>query len=605
MDAIAQARRWLRPAGGWTTARGRARVVLACGFVLASGVMVAASGRWRPFRWRVPGAGQPSLLPAFLPALLPALLLAFLLAVPVRPAAAQGLDHDEFEAWLETSRHGDDTFAERRFVLTFRHPSARPGQVVDWRLELTAPDGRVVERWRGIGELTGGTGRQVVSWRPSGPRPPRGVYRLRMIAMPHGDSGSAVEQQRPITVGAAPLPLPPRAAAAVPAGVAGLAGPPRMAGWNDWDVYLGNLHSQTSHSDGGGDVATCRGAQHPQSAQAGPAEAYAYAAGHGLDFLLASEHNHMYDGSEGTDPTADPARAKALYRAGLDQAAAFNGAHPGFVALYGLEWGVITNGGHLNILNTPELLGWERNDAGQLIGDTFTGKNDYRALYTLMRERGWLGQFNHPSDNQFRVAGRSMGWTEDGDAVMALCEVANSAAFSARTDEGETRISLYDRMCDRALEAGYHVAFSSNQDNHCANWGTAAPNRTAVLLPKGQPFTPATLLDAIRARRVFATMDKGSLLMLTANGRMMGERLANRGTLTLSVLYRNEAGRAASELVIVEGVPGRNGTPTPIVLMGGDVTVAPAPGEHYYYARLTQDDGKMLWSAPVWVTQQP
>jgi hypothetical protein len=32
-------------------------------------------------------------------------------------------------------------------------------------------------------------------------------------------------------------------------------------------------------------------------------------------------------------------------------------------------------------------------------------------------------------------------------------------------------------------------------------------------------------------------------------------------------------------------------------------TIVPAPGEHFYYARVTQDDGNMLWSAPVWVTQ--
>ncbi|MBW8894458.1 MAG: hypothetical protein JF617_21035, partial [Burkholderiales bacterium] len=32
-------------------------------------------------------------------------------------------------------------------------------------------------------------------------------------------------------------------------------------------------------------------------------------------------------------------------------------------------------------------------------------------------------------------------------------------------------------------------------------------------------------------------------------------------------------------------------------------STTPAVGEHFYYAKLTQDDGKMLWSAPVWVTQ--
>jgi hypothetical protein len=34
-----------------------------------------------------------------------------------------------------------------------------------------------------------------------------------------------------------------------------------------------------------------------------------------------------------------------------------------------------------------------------------------------------------------------------------------------------------------------------------------------------------------------------------------------------------------------------------------DVTTAPGPGAHFYYAKVTQDDGKVSWSAPVWVAQ--
>ena len=43
------------------------------------------------------------------------------------------------------------------------------------------------------------------------------------------------------------------------------------------------------------------------------------------------------------------------------------------------------------------------------------------ALYGLMRERGWLGQFNHPAvSGQFTVAGQPLGYTPDGDAAMVL-----------------------------------------------------------------------------------------------------------------------------------------------------------------------------------------
>jgi hypothetical protein len=40
-----------------------------------------------------------------------------------------------------------------------------------------------------------------------------------------------------------------------------------------------------------------------------------------------------------------------------------------------------------------------------------------------MRERGWLGQFNHPaSAGQFLVNGQPLGYTADGDAAMVLAK---------------------------------------------------------------------------------------------------------------------------------------------------------------------------------------
>ena len=369
-------------------------------------------------------------------------------------------------------------------------------------------------------------------------------------------------------------------------------------------VDLGNLHSQTNHSDGGGALDTCKGSQPPQSAALGPADAYAYAQRHGLDFLMTSEHNHMFDGSDGANAGADPAAVKALYRSGLQAAAAWNVAHPDFLGIYGQEWGVINNGGHLNILNSGELLGWERNKAGELLADTATPKNDYATLYALMRARGWVGQFNHPRDGQFVIGGKALAWTPDGDAAMLLCEVMNSNAFSVNTDESEPLLSNFEAGCNKLLEAGYHIAFSSNQDNHCANWGASSGNRTGVLLERGKRLTSTTLLAALKARRVYATMDKNAELVLTANGRLMGERFNNKGPLSLQIDYTHKNRRRPAAINLFHGVPGRNGEVT-ILSRKAKTVFTPKAGEHFYYARVTQHDGKMLWSAPVWITQQP
>jgi len=187
--------------------------------------------------------------------------------------------------------------------------------------------------------------------------------------------------------------------------------------------------------------------------------------------------------------------------------------------------------------------------------------------------------------------------------MMALCEVANSTAFSTNDRESETRRSNYEAACNKLLEAGFHVAFSTNQDNHCANWGTAYSNRTGILVPNGTALGRDSFVEAVRARRVFATMDKGSQLVLTANGRLMGERFTNSGPLTLVANFASTTGKQVAAVAIMEGVPGRGGMVTQLS-SEATTTFTPAPGAHFYYAKVTQADGNVLWSAPVWVMQE-
>jgi hypothetical protein len=509
-------------------------------------------------------------------------------------------EHQEFEATLDAPYHGENRADARTFTLSFDYPGLSGRRSVHWRLELVAPNGQPVQRWQGQATLSGRPLDVPVRWQGklASRSPVPGVYRVRLRA----DAGDEeVEQSWDIAVGSLPAPALP-AFAPLPGRHAVLQAAP-APGALPYTVYYGNLHSQTRDSDGGAALDSCKGAQDPQTAPFGPDAAFPYAREHGLDMLMVSEHNHMYDGSDGTKADADPAAARALYQSGLRTAREFSAQHKDFLALYGMEWGVISNGGHLNIFNSDELLGWEKNGKGELLADTATTRNDYGALYTLMRKQGWIGQFNHPSlKDQFKVNGVALAWTEDGDEAMALCEVMNSSAFSTNEKEGETRRSNFEAACNKLLEAGYHVAFSSNQDNHCANWGASYTNRTAVLVPNGEPLTRDSFVAALKARRVFATMDKESQLVLSANGHLMGERFDNRGALRLSVQFANGAGRRAATVAIMEGVPGRNGVVTQLAGEAA-VTITPMPGPHFYYAKLTQDDGKVLWSAPVWVNQ--
>ena len=206
------------------------------------------------------------------------------------------------------------------------------------------------------------------------------------------------------------------------------------------------------------------------------------------------------------------------------------------------------------------------------------------------------------ADDFVKTGLADFGYTADGDAVMVLAEVLNSSAFSHNITETETSRSSYEIAFNTILERGYHVAPSSDQDNHCANWGASFTNRTGVLIPSGTALSQASFLDALRARRVFATEDKTAQVVLTANGHVMGERFSNTGPLTLTVNYASSSGQSVQRVQLFEGVPGSNGAVSSLS-ENASTTTTPASGDHFYYAKVTETNGLMLWSAPVWITE--
>ncbi|TBR08001.1 MAG: carbohydrate-binding protein CenC, partial [Lysobacter sp.] len=576
------------------------------------------------------------------PALRSAILAALLTAVTGMSHANDfgHPDHYEFDASINAAfRVEAGRFPIR---LHFDYPGAGERTAAAWVLESIARDGRVVARSTGMTRLAG---RHVIvpAWwngRDMANRPaPAGYYTLRLRAVPtvaipndrglsigarvaeaFNDFGDEmVEQKLDVQLGqVAPdrvvrrVALPtaataPRRTAAATGANGGMISAQSVAATDGlaYTVYYGNLHSQTNHSDGGGAISSCTGSQAPQAGAFGPADAYAMMRTQAKgDFLLASEHNHMYDGSTGTNTAATPASANALFNSGITAASNYNAANANFLAMYGLEWGVISNGGHLNILNPDALANWELNSSGQLIGTVNTPKSNYASLYATMKQRGWVGQFNHPATTgQFLINSVPLAFDANGAEVMALAEVLNTSAFSTNTSQTETSRSTYTGAWNILLERGYKVAPATNQDNHCANWGLSFTNRTGVLLPSGTALNTANFLAAVRARRAFATEDSGGQLVLTGNSRVMGETFANSGALTLVAHYASTNAQTAQRVQFFEGVPGRNGTVTQLYEGSDTYTFTPATGKHFYYALVTQANGLRLWSAPVWVDQ--
>ena len=164
-----------------------------------------------------------------------------------------------------------------------------------------------------------------------------------------------------------------------------------------YTVYYGNLHSQTNDSDGGGAIGSCTSSQSPQTGAYGPSAAFAYAKQGGLDFLLTSEHNHMYDASSGTNASASRSTALARYQSGLQAAQQYSASQPGFLALYGMEWGVISGGGHLNIFVSNELYSWDYDPSM----DIFSYDEKTGAMKQLTTAKGYDAEAGYSPDGQW------------------------------------------------------------------------------------------------------------------------------------------------------------------------------------------------------------
>ncbi len=540
-------------------------------------------------------------------------------------------DHYEFAAMLDAAFR-PDAAGQYPIRLDFDYPGAGASTQATWQVDLLSPRGQVVQRWLGEAALTEGRGSVRLNWNGRGTQGqalPAGFYTVRLRAVPSISLASEAklplfqrasrsfalgrdelaDQRMDLLVGSVAAPKMP-AFRALPtahsSGKNGSLGTQSVAASTlPFTIYYGNLHSQTNHSDGGTPVASCGGAEVPQAGTYGPTDAYTMMQNQaGGDFLLTTEHNHMYDGSTSTNTSASPATANNLFNSGLTAAANYRSAHPNFMALYGNEWGVISNGGHLNIFNPDGLAEWEYNSSGQLIGSVATIKSDYANLYSVMKARGWIGMFNHPaSSGQFIIGGTALAYDANGNDVMVAAEVLNSSAFSTNTTETETGRSTYTGAFNILLERGYHVAPTTDQDNHCANWGLSFRNRTGVLMPTGTALTVANFLDALKARRVFAAEDKTAQVVLTANGLVMGQTIANSSSLTLNANYASTSGGTAARVQFFEGVPGRNGTVTQLFEGAGMYTFTPSTGAHFYYVLVTEADGDRIWSAPIWVNQ--
>ena len=310
-------------------------------------------------------------------------------------------------------------------------------------------------------------------------------------------------------------------------------------------------------------------------------------------------------------------------------AAAAAGAPSGLVAMRGFEWTHVTatfQGDHVNVFGTTEKVNASGGAWGPTV-DALPKLYDWLTTATSCYDAPVVAQLNHlampgphfddfapPTDAAVRdiVTLAELAVTRPltpPQRVEPLALTWKPFPFNIRDGEAYWR---------KALERGWRVAPTLNADNDGILEPSARRFHTGIFLKPGATPSPQSVLEALAARRTFASQDADAEIQLWHGDSFMGSvGVAVPPGSSFRLMYRHpEDGTivthldAADSVIVVQGAehplppPRRNGG-----YWVWDIPAPSAPAEYCIYARLRQSPelgqlsgGDYIFSAPIWCT---
>jgi hypothetical protein len=335
-------------------------------------------------------------------------------------------------------------------------------------------------------------------------------------------------------------------------------------------VYWGDIHNHTEESDGTGTVD----------------KTFLYARDVvALDFCSVSDHLHPTPNEIEIDPQSPHGKLglDAWWRHQQEEVKRYD--NPGkFAAILGYEWTEDTNlGGDHNVYH-------EDSDASLVC---LPDLNDqYRALE------------NRPGREIVipHVGGRVANWAFHDSKLEPVLEISSMHGH-------------FEWFAQEALARGYKLGFTGGSDGHLGlpgndiwpQHGRAGLTRrdygvpSAITAVCARDLTRKSILDAICQRRCYATTGVRILLDFSMDGNPMGAEYSAPHPPKLTISASGTAPIARVEVIRNDKrLFDRKTSGLSVDLALTDEH--PVPGVAYYYIRVTQADGEMAWSSPIWLT---
>lgn len=318
-----------------------------------------------------------------------------------------------------------------------------------------------------------------------------------------------------------------------------------------YSLYYGNLHSHTAYS--------------PDVHHGGtPADAFGFARYMAqIDVLAVTDHDSVLEQWQ-LDDTREQAEAATV---------------PGaFVGIAGVEWtDDYYSVGHLNVLFADS------------IPPQQTHPSPEQLFLWLNSQPDVIGQLNHVYPANWDSVAHSVV----GDSGVALYEMLKGAE------------AWYEDVYQRALDNGWRVGMTGNQDNHYADWGLGSV-LTGIW---AESLTTPAIKEALRSMRTYGTMDRDFRLRYTVNDSVwMGGSTPN-GRLRFHVEAMDPARWDPIERIDV--VTNHGESYRSLVLADTNAvvwefdTLSDGGVQRYFYVRVIEVDGDTVVSSPIWTTPVP
>lgn len=348
-----------------------------------------------------------------------------------------------------------------------------------------------------------------------------------------------------------------------------------------YQYYFGNIHAHSGYSDGNVDAST--------SLRSVPGQDFAYAKeSYNFNFLGISEHNHSGAGMQLAD-----------YDRGKYQADTSN-VDGQFVCMYGMEYGVISAGGHVVVYGIDSLVGWENNNY-----KIYCPKTDYSQLWKIIAERPKaFATLAHPQTGDYNALETS-AHRDTADMAIVGTVLRSGAAFSTTNNYADGPPgTLYMWTFQTLLAKGYKLGPTIDHDNHYTTFGRTAHSRTVVL---SQALNRDSIMAAYKAMRFYASDDWNAQVNFTINAYPIGSSFSSESAPTLNVTVTDpDPGDNVASIIVYYGVPGSNLWSTVLTSNSNSNSLSythiiPEGDTYYYYLEITQVDGNKIWTSPIWV----